>query len=87
MCLARANFVSRIDASLQALSELPHPAASGGAGDRDVCCDRKHVRTTLQAVSFDTTSHNPSLAKIKHSSSPVLSNTVTSGSEITYGFK
>ncbi|KAF4363506.1 hypothetical protein G4B88_016210 [Cannabis sativa] len=39
------------------------------------------MRATPQAVSFDTTSHSPSLAKIRHSSSSVRSVIVTSGSD------
>nr|GLL20881.1 tropinone reductase homolog At1g07440 isoform X2 [Ipomoea trifida] len=86
---AKASLVKRIDASEQALSELSPAAAvtaSSRPGDRGgdggLPC-RKHMRATPQAVSFDTTSHRPSLANIKHSSSAVLSVTVTSGSDIT----
>ncbi|KAG5616157.1 hypothetical protein H5410_015981 [Solanum commersonii] len=72
LCRAKASLVKRIDASVQAWSEL--------------CPDRKHMRATPHAVSFETTSHSPSLANIKHSSSTVLSVVVTSGSDVTYGF-
>lgn len=47
----------------------------------------KHRRATSHARSLGKTSHSPSLATIRHSSSPVLSTTRISGSEITEGFK
>ena len=92
LCLAKANLVNRIDASEQALSELSDapPTAALLPGDMGGECGfraRKHMRATLQAVSFDTTSQSPSLARIRHSSSAVRSVIVTSGSDITYGFK
>ncbi|WKA00984.1 hypothetical protein VitviT2T_019295 [Vitis vinifera] len=89
---AKANFVSSIDASKQALSELSPPApipapVSGDTGGDGGACAFRHIRATPHAVSLDTTSHSPSLARIKHSSSGLRSHVVTSGSEITYGFK
>jgi hypothetical protein len=48
---------------------------------------RRHSRATWQAKSLDKTSHKPSLARIKHSSSGSLFVKVISGSAITTGFK
>uniref|UniRef100_A0A7C8YDA5 Uncharacterized protein n=1 Tax=Opuntia streptacantha TaxID=393608 RepID=A0A7C8YDA5_OPUST len=93
LCLARANFVSKMEASEQALSELSPPGATTASfpGDRggDAGFSRlfRHILATDTAVPFETTSHRPSLARIRHSSSELRSITVTSGSGITYGFK
>ena len=48
---------------------------------------RRHWHATLQANSFDITSHKPSLPIIKHSSSGSLFVKVISGFDITYGFR
>ncbi|KAF4378592.1 hypothetical protein G4B88_023132 [Cannabis sativa] len=95
LCLARANLVSNIDASAHALSATAVSAAgtllSGDTEDEQDAetapLPRRHIRTTPQAVSFDTTSQSPSLAKIRQSSSAVRSVIVTSGSLLTYGFR
>ena len=91
LCLANASFVNNIDASEHALLELspasPEFTVSGGDGGDEAPCERRQMRATPHAVSFDTTSHNPSLARIRHSSSSVRSITVTSGFDVTYGFK
>uniref|UniRef100_A0A0E0PNH2 Uncharacterized protein n=2 Tax=Oryza TaxID=4527 RepID=A0A0E0PNH2_ORYRU len=58
-----------------------HPGGDGGP------LLRKHARTTSHAISLVTTSHSPSLARIRHSSSSARSVTVTSGSDVTYGFR
>ena len=92
LCLAKANFVGRMDASELALSELSPAAASlillpGDWGGDGGFIDCKHIRATPHAVSFETTSQSPSLASIRHSSSAVLFVTVTSGSGITNGFR
>lgn len=89
---ARASFVNRIDASEQPLSELSPAAVTvislpGDLGGDGGFRDCRHIRATPHAVSFDTTSHSPSLARIRHSSSAVLSVIVTSGSDITNGFR
>lgn len=89
---ARASFVNRIDASEQALSELSPAAVTlmsfpGDLGGDGGFRDWRHMRATPQAVSLETTSQRPSLANIRHSSSAVRSVIVTSGSDITYGFK
>nr|GMD59060.1 hypothetical protein DVH24_002713 [Ipomoea batatas] len=54
-----------------------------GSGDGDFTRCWRHMRATPQAVSFDTTSQSPSLARIRHSSSAVLFVIVISGSDIT----
>lgn len=45
------------------------------------------LRATFTTCSLDRTSHKPSLAKIRHSSSSLLVVKVTSGSEIIHGFR
>uniref|UniRef100_A0A7C9A2E3 Uncharacterized protein n=1 Tax=Opuntia streptacantha TaxID=393608 RepID=A0A7C9A2E3_OPUST len=47
----------------------------------------RHRLTMWQATSFEITSHRPSLARIKNSSSSVLLHMVTSGVDDTYGFR
>lgn len=47
----------------------------------------RHGRATLHAISLGITSHSPSLAMIKHSSSAVLSNSQITGSYITKAFR
>uniref|UniRef100_A0A0D9WH96 Uncharacterized protein n=1 Tax=Leersia perrieri TaxID=77586 RepID=A0A0D9WH96_9ORYZ len=68
----------------------PAPAGGGstpfGRGDGGPLL-RKHALTTSHAISLVTTSQSPSLARIRHSSSSLRSVTVTSGSDVTYGFK
>ena len=87
LCLARASFVSSIEASEHALSEISRPEASlsGDRGDPDgiFAFPRRHIRATPHAVSFETTSQSPSLARIRQSSSAVRSVIVTSGSQLT----
>jgi len=101
LCLASASFVSNIEASEQALSDISPlpllllviPKTSlfstnlGGHGGGACSFALKHIRATPHAVSLDTTSQRPSLASIKQSSSAVRSIIVTSGSQLTYGFR
>lgn len=47
----------------------------------------KHLLTMLQAISFETTSHRPSLPNMRNSSLSVRLVTVTSGLEITNGLR
>lgn len=47
----------------------------------------KHLLTMLQAISFETTSHRPSLPSMRNSSLLVRLVTVTSGLEITNGLR
>lgn len=58
------------------------PALTGGGFS-----SRRHCRATLQAKSPDKTSHKPSLARSKQSSTDSLFVKVISGSGITNGFK
>lgn len=53
----------------------------------EVLPSRRHSLATSQANSFDRTSHMPSLAIIKHSSSGSLLVNVISGCDITIGFR
>jgi hypothetical protein len=103
LCLASASFVSNIEASEHALSDISPlplllllvviPKTSlfstnlGGHGGGACSFALKHIRATPHAVSLDTTSQRPSLASIKQSSSAVRSIIVTSGSQLTYGFR
>ncbi|CAL9782838.1 unnamed protein product, partial [Musa acuminata subsp. burmannicoides] len=80
LCLAKASFVSSTAASEHDAS----PPATSSSSSPPPC---RHILAMSQAVSLLTTSHSPSLARIRHSSPSSLSNTVTSGSDITYGFK
>ncbi|CAA7408666.1 unnamed protein product [Spirodela intermedia] len=59
-------------------------AAASAPGARPLARER---RATAQASSFGTTSHSPSLPRMRNSSASVRAVTVTSGSGITYGFK
>lgn len=87
VCLAKASFVSSMEASEHALSQAsPSPSFSAPSTPSGTFPFR-HIRATPHAVSFDTTSHRPSLASIRHSSSADRSVIVTSGSQLTKGFK
>lgn len=57
--------------------------AASGAG----VTSRRHSRATSQANSLERTSHKPSLARIKHSSSGSLFVNVISGSDVTNGLR
>nr|CAB3453147.1 unnamed protein product [Digitaria exilis] len=48
---------------------------------------RRHARATSQAASLLTTSHSPSLARMRHSSPSARSVTDTSGTDDTYGLR
>ncbi|URD81009.1 hypothetical protein MUK42_19061 [Musa troglodytarum] len=88
LCLAKASFVSSTAASEHVASPpppSPSPATSSSSSPPPPPC--RHILAMSQAVSLLTTSHSPSLARIRHSSPSSLSNTLTSGSGITYGFK
>ncbi|URD81010.1 hypothetical protein MUK42_19061 [Musa troglodytarum] len=83
-----ASFVSSTAASEHVASPpppSPSPATSSSSSPPPPPC--RHILAMSQAVSLLTTSHSPSLARIRHSSPSSLSNTLTSGSGITYGFK
>uniref|UniRef100_A0A7N0T6E6 Uncharacterized protein n=1 Tax=Kalanchoe fedtschenkoi TaxID=63787 RepID=A0A7N0T6E6_KALFE len=73
-----------MDASKHALLD---PASLPGASCCCCCWALKHILATPHAVSLDTTSHSPSLARIRHSSCSSRSVIFTSGSGITYGFR
>jgi hypothetical protein len=95
---ASASFARSMAASEHALSEsalltplitdpfLASASAEAADGDGGPLL-RKQARTTPHAISLVTTSHRPSLARIRHSSSSVRSVTVTSGSDDTYGLR
>ncbi|KAM1058078.1 hypothetical protein ACFX15_030634 [Malus domestica] len=88
LCLAKDNFINKMDASKHALSDLASASRQDDAySEAAAFCASKNMRTTPQAVSFDTTSQRPLLARIRHSSSAARSVTVTSGSDVTYGFR
>nr|GMD87459.1 tropinone reductase homolog At2g29260, chloroplastic-like [Ipomoea batatas] len=86
--LARASLANNVEASEQALLEFSAPASfsaqlQGTVVVVVVFLPLRQVPATLHAVSLDTTSQRPSLARIKHSSSGVRSITITSGWHVT----
>ncbi|RWW68570.1 hypothetical protein BHE74_00023895 [Ensete ventricosum] len=72
-------------ANRAAASAAVHPLTASG----NILAIRplRHCLAILHAASLETTSQSPSLANMRNSSFSVLSVTVTSGSEITNGFK
>ncbi|URD78275.1 hypothetical protein MUK42_07397 [Musa troglodytarum] len=80
-----ASFVSSTAASEHVASPPPPSPSPATSSSSPPPC--RHILAMSQAVSLLTTSHSPSLARIRHSSPSSLSNTLTSGSGITYGFK
>ncbi|KAM1439328.1 hypothetical protein ACFX13_012904 [Malus domestica] len=66
-----------MDASEHALSDLAAASQQDDADCEDADCEVtafcacKNMQTTLQAVSFDTTSQRSSLVRIRHSSSAI----------------
>lgn len=63
------------------------PSSSCIRGEAGGLPSRRHSLAISQAKSFDRTSHSPSLARIKHSSSGSRFVKVMSGSGITIGFR
>lgn len=76
--LREENIAPLLSPSTEESLELKFP-------DGSLC--RRHSLPTAHAISLDTTSHKPSLARIKHSSSASLFVKVISGSDVIYGFK
>lgn len=80
--------LERYSAAAWAAGSTPSPlSASEAAAPFFLCHRRILLRATSQTSSFVITSHKPSLAKIRHSSSLARGTNITSGSDITHGLK
>lgn len=84
--LWRASF-ERNSAAAWAAGSTPSPLSVEATTPFFLCQSRIRLRATSQTSSFVRTSHNPSLAKIRHSSSFTRGTNMTSGSGIIHGFK
>lgn len=63
------------------------PLSARGGAPFFLCHKRIRLRATSHASSFDITSHRPSLARMRHSSSLARGMNISSGSGMIHGFK
>lgn len=83
----RARFESN-SAAAWAAGSIPSPLSSVSGVMPFFLCQRSiRLRARSHTSSFDITSHKPSLAKMRHSSSFVRGINITSGSGMIHGFK
>lgn len=77
----------RYSAAACAAGSTPWPLSVNGLLPFLLCQIKICFRASSHTSSFDITSHRPSLAKTRHSSSLALGTNITSGSGIIHGFK
>lgn len=82
----RARF-ERYSAAACAAGSIPAPLSDGGVTPFFLCQSRIRLRARSHTSSFVITSHKPSLARMRHSSSFARGRNITSGSGMIHGFK
>lgn len=79
--------LERNSAAAWAAGSIPSPLSNGSVTPFFLCHRSIRLRARSHASSFVITSHKPSLAKMRHSSSLVRGRNITSGSGMIHGFK